>query len=333
MKNITYKRSGVDINKADLLIEKAKNLINSTRIKGCVGSVGSFGGFFDMAKTGLKDPILVASTDGVGTKLKIAQLASKHDTIGIDLVAMCVNDVLCSGARPLFFLDYFATGKLEKGVWNKVIKSIVDGCKQAGCALIGGETAEMPGMYAAGEYDLAGFAVGVVEREKIITGDDITPGDVILGIASSGLHSNGFSMVRKLFTERELKRQSGLFLTPTIIYVKAFLDAARSARIKGAANITGGGFYDNIPRMLPEGRQAVIRKGTWVLPKVFTMIVDKTGEKDKELYRTFNMGIGMTLAVSKKDAGIVSKILLKRHGIKSWIIGEIVKGKRRAELI
>lgn len=332
-KNITYKQSGVDIDKADKLIRKIKKLVNSTRIKGSMDSIGGFGGFFDPAAAGQKDPLLVASTDGVGTKLKIAQLAGKHNTIGIDLVAMCVNDILCCGAKPVFFLDYFASGKLKGNVWSDVLQGIVKGCRQSGCALLGGETAEMPGMYPRGEYDLAGFSVGVVERKKVIDGKKIKAGDVLLGLASSGLHSNGYSLVRKIFTKRELKKDHGLFLKPTTIYVKPFLETSKKVKIKGASNITGGGFYDNIPRMLPTGVKAVVNKNTWDIPKVFKYIDTKARITEKELYRTFNMGIGMVLALSKKDAEKAQKILKNKFKLKSWIIGRVEKGKRTVEII
>jgi len=331
-KNITYKQAGVDIDKAGRLIKNVKKLIGTTRGKGSMGTVGGFAGFFDPAASGIKDPLLVASTDGVGTKLKIAQAVGRHDTVGIDLVAMCVNDILCSGAKPVFFLDYFATGKLDEEVWSAVIKGIVEGCRRAGCALLGGETAEMPGMYARGEYDLAGFAVGVADRKKIIDGKKVSPGDVLLGIASSGLHSNGYSLVRKIFTAARIKKDHKLFLEPTVIYVKPFFGVARAAEIKGAANITGGGFYDNIPRVLPGGVKAVIRSGSWEVPKVFKLISAGTDMKKEELYRTFNMGIGMVLVLSAKDAEKAGRTLEKKFGLRSWIIGETVKGKRGVEI-
>ena len=329
---ISYRQAGVDIDKANKLVGEIKRLVDTTRIRGSMDSIGGFGGFFDPAKTGIKDPLLVASTDGVGTKLKVAQIAGKHDTVGIDLVAMCVNDCLCSGARPLFFLDYFATGKLKPGVWKDVLKGIVDGCLQAGCALLGGETAEMPGMYAEGEYDLAGFVVGAVDRKKVIDSSSVRPGDVLLGIASSGLHSNGYSLVRKIFSKRRLKKDKKIFLEPTHIYVKPFLKVAEKVTIKGVANITGGGFYDNIPRCLPNNTRAMIRKGAWEIPEVFRMIHQAADIEEKELYRTFNMGIGMVFVLSKKDAGKAEKILKRDLKMKSWVIGEVVKGRRGVSL-
>ncbi len=332
-KKVSYKSAGVDIERANRLIARTKSLINTTRVKGSMDSVGGFGGFFDPGKTGLKDPLLIAATDGVGTKLNIAQIADKHDTVGIDLVAMSVNDILCSGAKPLFFLDYFACGKLEDKQWSEVIKGIVKGCRESGCALLGGETAEMPGMYPKGEYDLAGFAVGLQDRKNIIDGKKIKPGDVLLGLASSGLHSNGYSLVRKIFTKREIKKDHKLFLKPTRIYVKPVLDVAKYVKLKGAAHITGGGFYDNIPRMLPANTKIVINKGSWPIPEVFKLISAKVDIKEGELYRTFNMGIGMVLVLSKKDAKSAQKKLAKKHKLKSWIIGEVVKGRRSVKIV
>ncbi|MFH1552275.1 MAG: phosphoribosylformylglycinamidine cyclo-ligase [Candidatus Omnitrophota bacterium] len=332
-KKITYRQSGVDIDKANRLIKNVRKLIDTTRVTGSMDSVGGFGGFFDPAAGGISSPLLVASTDGVGTKLKIAQDVGKHDTVGVDLVAMCVNDILCSGARPVFFLDYFASGKLEEKIWSEVIKGIVKGCRDAGCALLGGETAEMPGMYKKGEYDLAGFAVGLVARNKVINGKSIRPGDVILGVASSGLHSNGYSLVRKILTKAQIKKEAKLLLKPTFIYTKPFFGLARSVTIKGAANITGGGFYDNVPRMLPAGVKAVIRRDSWRVPKVFEFLLGHAEIKEEEMYRTFNMGIGMTLALSAADAGKAIKILKKKFKLSSWVIGKIVKGKRSAEIM
>jgi phosphoribosylformylglycinamidine cyclo-ligase len=332
-RTVTYKTAGVDISKADWLIKSMTPLIESTRVKGSMGSIGGFGGFFDLFAAGEKDPLLVASTDGVGTKLKIAEISGKHDTIGIDLVAMCVNDLLCCGARPLFFLDYFACGKLEGKIWSEVLKGIVAGCKDAGCALLGGETAEMPGMYKKGEYDLAGFSVGAVSRKKAITGKKIKPGDVILGMASSGLHSNGYSLVRKIFTKKEIKQRCRALLAPTIIYVRPFLEAAGIAEIKGAANITGGGLQENIPRILPEGARAVIRSGSWDVPRIFQEMAEKAGIGHKELHRTFNMGLGMVLVISDNDAVKVKKMLKEKFGIKSWVIGDIAKGKKGIEIV
>ncbi|MFA6636496.1 MAG: phosphoribosylformylglycinamidine cyclo-ligase [Candidatus Omnitrophota bacterium] len=330
---ITYKKAGVDISKADRLIKGMSSLIDTTRVRGSMDSVGGFGGFFDLAATGEKDPLLVASTDGVGTKLKIAEITGKHDTIGIDLVAMCVNDVLCCGARPLFFLDYFACGKLESRIWKDVLKGIVAGCRDAGCALLGGETAEMPGMYKKGEYDLAGFAVGAVPRKKVINGKKIRPGDVLLGVASSGLHSNGYSLARKVFNKNEIKRRKRVLLRPTTIYVRPFMHVSGKADIKGAANITGGGLYENIPRVLPKGMKAVIRSGSWNVPAVFREIGERADIGEREMHTTFNMGIGMVFVCSEKDAKISQKVLREKFKLNSWVIGEIVKGERAVEIL
>ncbi|MDD5634760.1 MAG: phosphoribosylformylglycinamidine cyclo-ligase [Candidatus Omnitrophica bacterium] len=330
---VTYKKSGVDIEKANKLIDKIRKRIDTTRVPGSMDSVGGFGGCFDPARSGVKNSLLVASTDGVGTKLKIAQIAGKHDTIGIDLVAMCVNDVLCCGAKPLFFLDYFATGKLDGKIWEMVLEGIIRGCKMAECSLLGGETAEMPGMYPKGEYDLAGFSVGIVDRTKVINGKKIKQGDVVLGLASSGLHSNGYSLIRKIFGKNEIKKHAKLLLEPTIIYVKPFMELMRRVEVKGAANITGGGFYDNIPRTLPKNVKAVIKKGSWVMPEVFKLVTKKAEINERELYRTLNMGIGMVLVLSKKEAEKAKKILAKDFKLKSWVIGQIVNGKRETELV
>ncbi|MBD3296716.1 MAG: phosphoribosylformylglycinamidine cyclo-ligase [Candidatus Omnitrophica bacterium] len=333
MKKVSYRDAGVDIDKAGDLIKKSAGLIDSTRVDGSMDSVGGFGGLFDLRKTGVKDPLLVASTDGVGTKLKLAFLAGKHDTVGIDLVAMCVNDILCCGARPLFFLDYYATGQLSGKAWSGVIKGIVKGCRQAGCALLGGETAEMPGMYGKGDYDLAGFSVGVVDRKKVIDGKDIEPGDVLLGLASTGLHSNGYSLIRKMFSEKELREQKNLFLRPTAVYVKPVTALMDKMKIKGAAHITGGGFYDNIPRMLPEGRGAVIEKDSWKRPRIYGLIDGKRSLEEDEKYRTFNMGIGMVLALSPANAEKAKQLLKEGFKVRSWIIGEITKGRKGVELV
>ena len=330
---ITYKKAGVDITKADKLIKKMAPFIDTTRVRGSMDSVGGFGGFFDLAASGGKDPLLVASTDGVGTKLKIAEIAKKHDTIGIDLVAMCVNDVLCCGAKPIFFLDYFACGKLEEKIWNDVLKGIINGCRDAGCALLGGETAEMPGMYKKGEYDLAGFSVGVVPRKKVIDGKKIKAGDIILGLASSGPHSNGYSLIRKVFTEKEIKKRWKTLLAPTTIYVKPFLAVSDKIEIKGAANITGGGLYENIPRVLPKDLKAVIRSGSWKTPAIFREIGEISGAGERELHTTLNMGIGMVMVISPRDAEKARKILEEKFGIKSWVIGKIVKGKKEVEIV
>lgn len=331
-RKVTYKQAGVDIDRANRLVGTIKSLVRSTNVPGCVGAIGGFGGLFDASRSGIKDPLLVSSTDGVGTKLRIAQIAGVHDTIGIDLVAMCVNDIICLGAKPLFFLDYFSTGKLEDGQLTDIIKGVVKGCRDAGCALLGGETAEMPGVYPRGEYDLAGFCVGAVDRKKVIDGKRIKAGDVMLGIASSGLHSNGYSLVRKVFSRKGLKKHYKMLLKPTTIYVKPVLEVCKKARVKGIVNITGGGFYDNIPRVLPGGMRAVIEKGSWKAPKVYDLIREKADISERELYRTFNMGIGMVLVLGEADAEKAARIL-KKHKLKSWIIGDVIKGKGGVEII
>ncbi len=325
---ITYKKSGVDIAKADSFVEA---------IKPFTRGIGGFGGLYKFASRKYKEPYLVSSTDGVGTKLRIAFLCGKHDTVGIDLVGMNVNDVLCSGAEPLFFLDYIATGHIEKEVLTDVVKGIAAGCRQAGCCLVGGETAEMPGFYKEGEYDLAGFCVGVVDKKRVINGSKIRPGDIIIGLESNGLHSNGYSLVRKVFSQSELKKFSRELLKPTRIYVKPVLSLLSTinrglSTIKGIAHITGGAFYDKIARVLPHNVNARIYKDSWVVPGIFRLIQNKGSITDKEMYHTFNMGIGMVLIVEPRAAKqIISR--LSKFNLKSRIIGEIVKGKKQVEVV
>jgi phosphoribosylformylglycinamidine cyclo-ligase len=290
-----------------------------------------------MPKGAYRDPVLVSSADGVGTKLKIAALAGKHDTVGIDAVAMNVNDILCTGARPLFFLDYIAFSRLPEAVRVDIVKGITDGCRESGCALIGGETAQMPDMYADGDYDIAGFCVGVVEKKKIINGSRIKPGQVVIGLASSGIHSNGYSLVRKVLTARQMKDMSAELLTPTRIYVKPVLDLLlvtgdrRLATISGIAHITGGAFYDKISRILPGSVDVVIRKGSWQAPGIFALIQEQGNIEDAEIFRTLNMGIGMVLMADKKSlAGIQAR--LRKHRLESWAIGEVVKGAGRVDI-
>jgi len=314
---VTYKEAGVDINKAEKLVK---------RIKKIAPWIGGFSGLFPIERGRYKKPLLVASTDGVGTKLKIAQLMRKHDTVGIDLVAMGVNDVITCGAKPLFFLDYFATGKLELGVAQEVIKGIYKGCLQSGCRLLGGETAEMPGFYKPGEYDLAGFCVGIVEKEEVIDGGEIRPGDIIFGLPSSGLHSNGFSLVRKILSERELRSLGKELLKPTKIYVKDIL-SVRSV-VRGIAHITGGGFTDNIPRILPQRCQALIYKGSWKVPGIFDLLQKKGKIEEEEMFHTFNMGIGMVLVVSPaKRKRFLSLVPQARA------IGEVISGRRQVNIV
>lgn len=334
---ITYKDAGVDIDAGDLFVHKIKPFVKSTFRPEVLTDIGGFGGLFALKK--YRNPVLVSGTDGVGTKLKVAFLMNKHDTVGIDLVAMCVNDIVVQGAEPLFFLDYFATGKLLPDNHALVVKGIADGCKQAGCALIGGETAEMPSFYSEGEYDLAGFAVGVVEKKNIVDGKRIKPGDQLIGLASSGLHSNGYSLVRKalfekagygvddILTELGGPKLGEVLLRPTKIYAKTLLALMKEFDVGGMAHITGGGITENTPRMLPKGTQAVVRKGTWDIPPIFKLLQKKAGVDDTEMYRAFNMGIGMVLAVPKKQADKVMK-KAEKLGEKAFLIGEIAKGKQ-----
>ncbi|MBN1384490.1 MAG: phosphoribosylformylglycinamidine cyclo-ligase [Elusimicrobia bacterium] len=314
---MTYKKSGVDIDKANKLVNWIKKLSPK---------IGGFSGFFPIGG----DQFISASCDGVGTKLKIAQILGKHSTVGIDLVAMNVNDLVCSGAKPLFFLDYYSCGKLDSKIARQVITGIKNGCDDSGCVLLGGETAEMPGFYKKGEYDLAGFAVGIVEKKNIIDGSRISDGNLIFGLPSSGLHSNGFSLVRKIFSNREIKKYGSILLQPTKIYVKEVLSAIchLPSAICGICHITGGGFYDNIIRILPENRHAVIYKDGIPVPRIFGIIQSKAKISDREMYKTFNMGIGMVLIVRKSKSAEVQKILKK-----SVVIGEIVNGQKGVEII
>lgn len=346
MKGLTYKRAGVDIDEGARLVRLIKPMARATFRPGVLGGIGGFGALFSINLKRYKRPVLVSSTDGVGTKLKIALMMDKHDTIGIDLVAMGVNDIITSGAEPLSFLDYFATGRLDVERASQVIKGIARGCKEAGCSLVGGETAEMPDFYKPGEYDLAGFTVGVVERKRIIDGSAIRPGDRIIGLASSGLHSNGYSLARQALFDKlglEVKdRVKGLkktigeeLLIPTRIYVKPILSLLKRFKLKGIAHITGGGFIENIPRVLPKGCKAVIKKGSWPIPFIFRFLKEKGGIHEMEMFRTFNCGIGMVIAVSKKEeAGVLKG--LKELKERAYIIGEIVKrrdGEERVEII
>jgi len=324
---IDYKKAGVDIDKSNRFVKDIGRMVASTKRSEVLSGIGGFSALMKIPKK-YRNPILVSSTDGVGTKLMVAELLKKHDTVGIDLVAMCVNDIIVTGAEPIFFLDYFATGKLNRRKARDIMKGIVKGCQNAHCALIGGETAEMPGVYKNEDYDLAGFCVGVVEKDKIIDTSSVSAGDRIVGIASSGIHSNGFSLVRKVFRKGELKgKLGGALLTPTIIYVEAILKLLKKLNVKSMAHITGGGFYDNIPRVLPRGKASLIYKGTWPIPEIFKVIQRRAGIANNEMYRTFNMGIGMAVVVDKKDTGRVHAIV-KSSKLKSWTIGEIIKGNR-----
>jgi len=337
MKKLTYSDAGVNIDEGNKLVGLIKPAVRSSYRKEVLGDIGGFGALFSGRFKGLKDPVLVSSTDGVGTKLMVAFMADRHDTVGIDLVAMSVNDILVSGAEPLFFLDYFATGKLDAIRAAQVVKGIAKGCKTAGCALIGGETAEMPGLYKPGEYDLAGFAVGVVDRKKIIDGSKIKAGDRVIGLPSTGLHSNGYSLARKIiFDLMELKmsdRPEGLgqevgeaLLSPTKIYVKPVLALRKEVDIMGMAHITGGGFTDNIPRVLPRGVKAVIEKGSWPVPPVFSLLKKGGNLEDAEMLRTFNCGIGLIMVVRAKDQEKALK-KLKALKQKAFVIGEIKSRK------
>jgi phosphoribosylformylglycinamidine cyclo-ligase len=329
-KSLNYKDAGVDISAGNELIERIKPFAKSTIRAGADASLGGFGALFDLAKCGYKDPILVSSTDGVGTKLKIAKDLNRHDTIGIDLVAMCVNDLVVQGAEPLFFLDYFASGKLSLDVASDVIKGIADGCKMANAALIGGETAEMPGLYGEGDYDLAGFTVGVVERENILP-KNVAADDVILGLKSSGVHSNGFSLVRHILKERNIdlnhKLPSGktlgdALLEPTKIYVKSCLNAIKTGKVKALAHITGGGLVENIPRVLPKNLTADINYSSWQLPELFQFLQNEGNVENHEMHRTFNCGIGMVLVVAKNDVELI-KTKLAEFGEEAFEIGTI----------
>jgi phosphoribosylformylglycinamidine cyclo-ligase len=334
-KKTSYKDAGVDIDRANEFVEAIKPLIRTTHRKEVIGGVGGFGGLFHLEKTRYKDPILVSSTDGVGTKLKIAQMADRFDTIGIDLVAMSANDVLVQGAEPLFFLDYISTNEIsvERGV--QIIEGIVKGCREAGCALIGGETAEMPGFFAPGDYELVGFCVGIVEAEKLLDGSKIGIGDRIIGLSSNGLHSNGFSLARKVLFE-QLKlgihdRVAGLdetvgveLLKPTRIYAKVVLNLVKNFNIKGLVHITGGGFIDNIPRILPERCHAVIRRGSWPVLPVFKALQSHGAIEEMEMFRVFNMGIGLMIIVTEKECQEIME-RLSALGEKAYLIGMIEK--------
>ena len=332
-KAITYKDAGVDIDKADSLVKSIKTLTKKTRRPEMLGGIGGFSGFFRAKFKGIKEPVLAASTDGVGTKLFLADTAGRHDTVGIDLVAMCVNDIVACGAEPLFFLDYFATGRLNTNKMLEVMKGILDGCKKAGCSLIGGETAELPGLYKNEDYDLAGFCVGVVDRKAIIDGSGISAGDVALGISSSGPHSNGYSLIRRLFSKSDIRGKFGKsLLMPTVIYVKPLLAVLKRVEIKGIAHITGGGFYDNISRILPKGCDVVLNPSSWSVPEIFRIIQKRSGLDKKNMYRTFNMGIGMVLILDRKDI-MKAMGILSGHGLKSFVIGEVVKGRGKRKII
>lgn len=338
--SISYKDAGVDIDKAESFVQNIGPLVKSTYRTGVLGEIGGFGGLFHLDVNRYRDPVLVSATDGVGTKIKIAIMMEQHNTIGIDLVAMCVNDIIVHGAAPLFFLDYLAMGELAPGVATQIIEGIVTGCRQAHCSLIGGETAEMPGMYQPGDYDLAGFVVGVVEREHLLDGSDVAVGHCLIGLASSGLHSNGFSLVRKVLFEHhghsvtDYLPELGLplgeeLLKPTRIYSETVLNVQRDFPISGVAHITGGGLTNNLPRILPKTCQAVIHRDSWPVPPIFRLLQDKGGIAAEEMMRTFNNGIGLVLVMDKKYVG---DVLLRLQGLneQAYVIGEIVARKNDA---
>ncbi|NLP52635.1 phosphoribosylformylglycinamidine cyclo-ligase [Bacillus sp. RO1] len=332
-----YKQAGVDIEAGYEAVTRMKKHVARTMRPEVMGGLGGFGGLFDLSAVNVKNPVLVSGTDGVGTKLMLAFQLDKHDTIGVDAVAMCVNDVVVQGAEPLYFLDYIACGKAVPERIESIVKGIADGCEQAGCALVGGETAEMPGMYDDTEYDLAGFTVGVVEKERLINGSKIEPGNVLIGLSSSGIHSNGYSLVRKIVFEKGKldldKKYDGFdgtlgeeLLTPTKIYVKPILEVLKKYDINGMAHITGGGFIENIPRMLPEGMQAEVDYGTWPIPPIFDLL-QEVGELDrKEMFNIFNMGIGMVLAINEEILPEVVQIL-EANGEKAYLIGRVKEGE------
>ncbi|MEE9175731.1 MAG: phosphoribosylformylglycinamidine cyclo-ligase [Thermodesulfobacteriota bacterium] len=338
MAKTTYKSSGVDIDAGNLFVDLIRPLAKTTANKHVLGKLGGFSGAYELPKK-YKNPILLAAADGVGTKLKIAFMTSRFDTVGIDLVAMNVNDIVTCGAEPLFFLDYIATSKLNPKEGAEIVKGIVEGCKQAGCALLGGETAEMPGFYKKDEFDLAGFVVGIVDKEQVIDGSDVKAGDAVIGIASSGLHSNGYSLARKVLLGRKkyklsdkpkpLKRSlANELLEPTRIYVKSILNLRKSFQIKAAAHITGGGLLENIPRVLPKNCAVEMDSSTWRIPPIMELIKQEGRIDQEEMYRTFNCGIGMVLVVNSKDVGKVLKRLGKLKE-KASLIGEVRKRKRQ----
>ena len=340
----SYAAAGVDVTAGYEAVKRIKPMVESTYIPGVMGTLGGFGGMFAPDMTGMKKPVLVSGTDGVGTKLKLAFLMDKHDTVGIDCVAMCVNDIVCGGAAPLFFLDYIACGKNDPARIADIVAGITEGCRQSGCALVGGETAEMPGFYPVDEYDLAGFSVGIVDEEKIIDGKNLTEGDVLVGLASTGVHSNGFSLVRKVFdvencdlktpmAELEGKSLGETLLAPTRIYVKAVQSVLKAGvDIHAISHITGGGFYENVPRMMTEGLTAQIKLDSFPRLPIFQLIMDKGNIPERDMYNTFNMGIGMIMAVPADEAE-KAMAALAEAGEKAYIIGKVVKGADGVELV
>ncbi len=339
----SYAAAGVDITAGYKAVELMKKHIARTVTEGVCSGIGDFGGLFELDTEGMKHPVLVSGTDGVGTKLKIAFLMDKHDTVGIDCVAMCVNDIICCGAKPLLFLDYIACGKNYPEKIADIVKGVCDGCVQSGAALIGGETAEMPGFYKAYEYDLAGFAVGIVDKEKIIDRTTMAEGDVIIALPSSGVHSNGFSLVRKVLSVETADIKTPLeelggksigetLLTPTKIYVKPVLKLLESVKVKGISHITGGGFYENIPRSIPDGLCALIEKSAVKIPPIFDLIAERGRISERDMFNTFNMGVGMSIVVSKEDEAEALRIL-NEAGEDAYVIGKIVKSDRKIEVV
>jgi phosphoribosylformylglycinamidine cyclo-ligase len=329
-KPLSYRDAGVDIDAGNALVEKIKSSVASTRRPGVLGSLGGFGGLFELPLDRYKHPVLVSGTDGVGTKLKLAIQLGRHNTIGIDLVAMCVNDILVLGAEPLFFLDYYATGALDTDIAADVIEGIAEGCRQSGAALIGGETAEMPGMYQAGDYDLAGFCVGIVEKDSAIDGSKVKPGDVLIALASSGPHSNGYSLIRKIVdvSGSDLSEDCGsvsladALLAPTRIYVSALKEIIGNTDVHALAHITGGGLLENLPRVLPENTCAVIDATSWEMPAVFKWLQQNGNVEQTEMYRTFNCGIGMVVVAAENDAATILH-MLKNNGTAAWQLGRV----------
>ena len=338
----SYKEAGVDVTAGYKAVELMKKNVQSTYTDAVCGDVGGFGGLYAPKFAGMSEPILVSGTDGVGTKLKLAFLMDKHDTVGQDCVAMCVNDIVCVGASPMFFLDYLALGKNIPEKVAEIVKGVTDGCLKAGCSLIGGETAEMPGFYPEDEYDLAGFSVGIVDKKDIINNESINIGDKIIGLKSSGVHSNGFSLVRKVFNidkenlgeyVEELGMTLGeCLITPTRIYVKPVLALLKEVRVKGISHITGGGFYENLPRMLREGVSLDIKKNSYEVPAIFKLIQERGGVPERDMYNTFNMGIGMAIIVSEEDSGKALGVL-EKSGEEAYLIGEVTKGDNEINII
>jgi len=337
--SLDYKSAGVDIEAGNALVERIKPVAAKTRIPGVLAGLGGFGSLFELPAGRYRQPVLVAGTDGVGTKLRLAIDTGRHGGVGIDLVAMCVNDIVVQGAEPLFFLDYYATGKLEVDVAASVIEGVGKGCELAGCALVGGETAEMPGMYGAGDYDLAGFCVGIVEKDEILDGSRVRPGDKLLGLASSGPHSNGYSLIRKIVDREGRRLDEALdgkplgerLLEPTRIYVKPLLDLMRQIRVHALAHITGGGITENLPRVLPDGAEAVIDPNAWPRPAVFRWLQEKGGVEDSEMLRTFNCGVGMIVCVAPEDEA-QARALLAAAGETVFAIGEVAPAEGGAKV-